>query len=387
LVRHRQIVLAFTLIAVVSIAAIVVAPHRNAVPQHVPEGLSDSQFWNLITSFSEPDGYFRSDNFVSNEIAFQRVIPRLKKEIRPGGIYLGVGPDQNFTYIAATEPKLAFIVDIRRQNLLLHLMYKALFELSNNRMEFVSKLFARPIAPNSPRTGTVEELFESLSKTSVDTDFSKETFDAILRHLRERHHFELAPDDCNTIELVHRAFVSAGPDIRYSYPNQNTWRRFPTYSELMLETDGTTDAGGTNHSYMASEELFQTIKNLQSQNRIVPIVGDFAGEKAIRSVGRYVRGHDATISTFYASNVEFYLFQTEDWRRFFSNVSMLPVSDESVFIRSYFKSNSTQFPDAPSWLDSSTQSYVLIDNIPAAVSAFADGHIHSYFDVIRRSSP
>src|SRR6478672_6759621 len=144
---RRQFVLGFTLVMAVLLAVLVV-PRRGIVRHGLPERLSDSEFWSLATEFSEPGGYFRSDNFVSNESAFQRVIPALKKQIQPSGVYLGVGPEQNFTYLTALAPKLAFIVDIRRQNMLLHLMYKAIFELSANRAEFLSKLFARPIPDN-----------------------------------------------------------------------------------------------------------------------------------------------------------------------------------------------------------------------------------------------
>ena len=69
--------------------------------------------------------------------------------MKPGGVYLGVAPDQNFTYIVATAPRLAFIVDIRRGNLLQHLMYKAIFELSVDRAEFVSRLFSKRRPPGA----------------------------------------------------------------------------------------------------------------------------------------------------------------------------------------------------------------------------------------------
>jgi len=57
----------------------------------IPAKLSDSAFWKLVTDFSEGNGYFQSDNFVSNETTFQWVIPALLKSTRPGGAYLGVG--------------------------------------------------------------------------------------------------------------------------------------------------------------------------------------------------------------------------------------------------------------------------------------------------------
>ena len=65
------------------------------------------------------------------------------KTARPARVYLGVGPEQNFTYIAALKPAMVFIVDVRRGNLQLHLMYKALFELSADRADFVARLFSK----------------------------------------------------------------------------------------------------------------------------------------------------------------------------------------------------------------------------------------------------
>src|SRR5262245_46835963 len=110
----------------------------------LPDQLSDAEFWRMVEGFSEPNGEFPYENFVSNEINYQTVIPQLKRTIQPGGVYLGVAPEQNFTYIAALQPKISFIVDIRRQNMLELLMYKALFEMSPTRAEFLSNLFSRP---------------------------------------------------------------------------------------------------------------------------------------------------------------------------------------------------------------------------------------------------
>jgi hypothetical protein len=367
---RRQILLGSVVVVVVSLAALYVAPRPEIARQNLPEGLSDSQFWTLITEFSEPGGTFRSENLVSNESTFQHVIPSLKKQIKPGGVYLGVGPDQNFTYIVALAPKLAFILDIRRQNMLLHLMYKALFEISNNRVEFLSRLFARRAPAGLPIAISTEDLFWAFDESTSDSEFARETLNAILRQLLEQHKFNLTPDDLNKIEHVYSAFVAVGPEIRYSSQSQYSWRRFPSYSELMLETDGAS-GHGQNHSYMASEENFQAIKRLQSENRIVPIVGNFAGTMALRSIGHYVRGHDAT----------------EDWKRFFDNVAELPVNNDSVFIRSYFNNYPSQFSGPPAWLNSPPQSYTLLDSIPSGVAAFLGGQIRNYSDVIRRSRP
>src|SRR5437588_10927290 len=193
--QRRHILTGIGIIVFATLAAIYVAPHHDVVRESLPEKLSDAEFWNLINELSEAGGYFRSDNFVSNESAFQHVIPALKKQIKPGGVYLGVGPDQNFTYISALGPKLAFITDIRRQNMLQHLMYKALFEMSDTRAEFLSSLFARPLPADTPNLVTPEALFDAFSNQASDGQRAQENLAAILRRLREYHHFDLALDD------------------------------------------------------------------------------------------------------------------------------------------------------------------------------------------------
>ena len=82
-----------------------------------------------MAQLSERGGYFDTDNLISNEKSYLHVIPALRDGGVTGGAYIGVGPDQNFSYIAQVRPAIAFIVDIRRDNLLLHLLFKALFSI------------------------------------------------------------------------------------------------------------------------------------------------------------------------------------------------------------------------------------------------------------------
>ena len=121
-----------------------IGPPRPAARENLPWRLTDREFWRLAVESSEPDGYFRSDTLTSNELLYQQVIPELVERTKPGGVYLGVGPEQNFTYMAALRPPMAIIFDIRRGNMLVQLMYKALFELAKDRADFVSMLFSRP---------------------------------------------------------------------------------------------------------------------------------------------------------------------------------------------------------------------------------------------------
>ena len=98
----------------------------------------------------------------------------------------------------------------------------------------------------------------------------------------------------------------------------------------MSETDGQ----GENWSYLANEENFRVLKEMERKNLIVPLVGDFAGPKAILSVGRFLEEHGATVTAFYTSNVERYLFDAPPkWSEFYTTVGKLPLDSSSTFIR------------------------------------------------------
>jgi hypothetical protein len=305
----------------------------KAGADNLPDQLTDQEFWRIVEDFSEPDGYFRADNLVSNENGFQRVISDLLLCTSPGGVYVGVGPEQNFTYIAALQPKISFVIDIRRGNLHTQLMYKALFELSADRAEFVSLLFTRQrpegLGPNS----TVQDLFNAYWKVKTGEEgVFKENFKRICDLLANRHMFALSKADLAGLEYIYHNFYEFGPGINYASSVSKlapSSSQNPMYADLMTNTDQKLIA----RSYLASEENFKIIKGLQHRNLIIPLVGDFAGPKTVRAVGKYVQEHGASVNVFYVSNVESYLNSFR--ARFCANVATLPLDDLSVFIRSY----------------------------------------------------
>ena len=190
---------------------------RGLAARTVPEQLSDKEYWQIVKDFSEPNGYFRSDNLLSNENAFQRVIPALQSTLAADGVYLGVGPEQNFTYIAAIKPRLAFIVDIRRGNMNLQLLYKAFMELSRDRADFLSRLFACPRLPALTEKTPVEELLDAYSLASPSEELYHRYLQEATDHLMKAHEFALTADDLRGMEYVYNAFYKAGPDLNYSF--------------------------------------------------------------------------------------------------------------------------------------------------------------------------
>src|SRR5437773_2950958 len=223
--------------------------------ESLPAQLSDQEFWKLSSESSEPDGTFRSDNLLSNESYFQFVIPPLNALAMPGRVYMGVGPEQNFTYIAALQPKMVFIIDIRRGNLDLHLMYKALFEFSKDRAEFVSRLFARKRPDGLGTQSSAEEIFNAYAAVQPSEALFNENLKAILDRLTQKHSFVLSENDRAGIEYVDANFYRFGPEINYNSSQGGGFGgggNRVTYAELMAAGDDR----GEPHSYLANEQNF-----------------------------------------------------------------------------------------------------------------------------------
>jgi hypothetical protein len=292
----------------------------------VPGALTSQEFWGLVETLSEPPGTFNlSDNLVSNEPHYPDVVRWLRDA---GGIYVGVGPEQNFSYIARLRPAMAFIIDIRRENRNLHLLYKALFELSADRADFVSRLFSRPRPAGLAGSATVETIFERFDSVPPSIELSQQNA-ALVRDLLEKTHgFRLSQADIENIQHILDAFRADGPAIQFwgARPVDPDSIR-PSYRQLMTARD----VAGQHRSYLATAESFALVKELQSKNLIVPIVGDFAGPSAIRRIGDYVRSHRAAVRAFYASNVSVYL-NNDQTRAFCANLSTLPAAPGAWFI-------------------------------------------------------
>jgi hypothetical protein len=306
--------------------------------EKLPSALTNQEFWKLATDFSEPDGTFHSENLVSNEARFQSIVPNLVKAATAGRAYVGVGSEQNFTYIAATKPAVAFIVDIRRGNLDLHLLYKAFFELSVDRAEFISRVFARPRPAGLGPNATAAELFSAYAKVAPSQTFYDQNLKAAETQLVTKHGFALSAGDKDGLAFVYNAWFKDGPNIHYELNGQGGARGggrggpggFPTYADLMTATD----EAGVNRSYLGSEASFKFLKDLETRNMVVPVVGNFGGPKALRAVASYLKQKELVVSTFYASNVEQYLRQDGIWDNFCASVATMPLDQTSTFVHS-----------------------------------------------------
>ena len=301
----------------------------------IPSSLSDADLWALIERLSEADGFFVSrsgspDNLLSNENTISSVAADLAARAKPGGVYLGVGPEQNFTYIAAMRPRIAFITDIRRGNLDLHLMYKALFGLSTRRSEFVARLFGRrPLPVSTTRTTSGELMTAARATPALDEAGFRANLAEIGGYLTKTRALPIDQGDLDGIEYVARNFYRFGPDINYTSSINGRSGQFGSYGTIQSLTDIT----GVSRTYLASDETFAFVKEMEAKNLIVPVVGNFAGPKALRAIGSYLRDRGAVVGAFYVSNVESYLQSAGTWGTFCANVAALPLDAASIFIR------------------------------------------------------
>ena len=384
--RHRLLKSMTRVLTATTFAMILLLPAvpASTASDTLPAEISDEAFWRMIETFSEDGGVFTSENFSSNELGYVALIPKLQAVVKPGGVYIGVGPEQNFQYIASLRPKIAFIVDIRRQNMIQHLMYKAAFEMAANRADFLSIIFSRPRPEGLTEASTPDQLFAKYMDAAADDVLAESNRKAIKNLLVNRHGFKLTEQDHLTFDHVFDVFAAYGPRLNYSSNIDGLGRVAPlrggpnnvAYSDLMVVTDD----NGINRSYLASEESFRFIKELEQKNLIVPVVGNFGGPKAIRAVGGYLKEHDAVVSAFYLSNVEQYLFRPPQGglsihAQFYQNVGTLPLDASSTFIRSGNRQNGSRGGLTP-----------MMSPMMETLADFQAGHINSQNDVLIRST-
>src|SRR5262245_50219352 len=99
MIFRRSLFAAALVVAITSLLPMFVSAMAAQI-KALPTEISDKDFWRMIVDLSEPGGTYPYENFVSNELQYQDVVPALKKTTKPGGVYIGVGPEQNFTYVS-----------------------------------------------------------------------------------------------------------------------------------------------------------------------------------------------------------------------------------------------------------------------------------------------
>jgi hypothetical protein len=370
--RHAPLRL---LTALLALCLVVGGPAPAAGQRGKPGG-----FAAQVEQLSEPGGYFDADNLISNEKSYLQVMSALAKVRMPDGAYIGVGPDQNFSYIAQVRPAVAFLIDIRRDNMLLHLLFKALFQLSRTRMEYLSLLFGRPVPPrlDTWRGADVERL-----TAYVDGSQPSRDIDALRARVNQTiagFGVPLSDEDRGTIDRYHRTFIDGGLDLKFSTFTNGVRSYFPNYRDLLLETDST----GKRTNYLASEERFQFVRSLQLRDMVIPVVGDLAGTRAVAAIGRSMASRRLVLSAFYVSNVEFYLFADHNFEKWVENLAQIPHNGRSLIVRSVFAGAiPALMPQAVPGYPSAS----IVHSMEDLLDGYSKGRFREYGELTRVSAP
>lgn len=291
----------------------------------VNDPISTNEFSRIIRDFSEDEAFYfpEADNYISNELGYANAVDELKRLPVRGDAYIGVGPEQNFTYIAKLRPRIAFILDIRRQAAIQHLMYKSIFHMAQDRAVFLKLLLSRPLTGiNAPGPdASVAQLATYFVKAKADEDIFESNLAEIERLIRDEFKVPMSSKDHGKLRRIYGAFKKRGLHISYS--------SHPTLKELM-EQKG---RDGMQQHFLATRKDYEFLRDLQLQNRIIPIIGDFAGSKAFRAIAGYLRENSHSVAVFYASSVEEILDVDGKFGRYAANIGELPITPGSYILR------------------------------------------------------
>lgn len=340
-----------------------------------------TSFAEKVQALSEPGGFFDTDNLISNERSYLHVMDALAREGVEGGAYIGVGPDQNFSYVAQIQPIVAYMIDIRRDNLVLHLMFKAMFELAPTRVEFLSLLVGRSTPPEDEAwpSWSIDDLvayFDTASRDQSVIDMVRASIDSAVLTFG----VPLSDDDQRNLDQFHRTFIREGLALRFNSYGRSPQSYYPTYRDLLLEQS----VSGERMNYLSTSDRYSVVRDLQLADAVIPVVGDLAGTRALRAIGRDIDDRGLRVSAFYTSNVEFYLFGSGIFSAFSKNVRTLPIDRRSVFIRSLFRNPSGGRHPMTVRGYGSTQLLWPIADFARAEQA---GEIRSYWDLVNRYVP
>jgi hypothetical protein len=367
--------------AVASMLALTLIGNATFARQSVPavreqprEGLSAAEFSRLVRDLSEDGGYFRSDNFTSNETSYLHVVGKLRELGATGGAYIGVGPEQNFTYIAKVRPRIAFIIDIRRQAIIQHLMFKAIFQLAANRAQYLSLLLSKPLPKDKGPSAdaSVNDILTFFSQSQADERTYASNLAAIRKAIKEDFQVPLSDADQTSLDYVYKNFRDDGLDIAYRMEgSRGGW--FPSLKELIVQPDQHNKLG----NFLATKEDYEFVRDLHRKNLIIPVVGDFAGKKALAAIGDYLRKASFTVTAFYTSNVEQYLFQNGVFTGFAENIRKLPLTDKSLFIRAVPNTRFTHPAQLPGH-----RTTTLLQQMTVFLKDFDEGRYQTYTDLV-----
>ena len=281
----------------------------------------DQSLARVVAELSEPETGRPADNLLSNEDSVFRVTDQVAQLVPKGGVYLGVGPDQNFTLIAPSRPKLAFVLDFRRRNALVHYLHKALMTLAPTRTDYLARILARsphPLPPD-PSAADLVAAFADVPLDRPRLDAEVAAVAAMLLPLGL-----IRDAEWPALALIQRKLAGPGLNGRFlALP------MYPTFGSQIQARDR---AGLAAH-FLARDAWYQAVRTLETTDRLIPLTGDFLSPTCLPKLADWLRAHSLAVATFYLADVEFFLVRAGHYPEFATHLARLPWAEGAMLIR------------------------------------------------------
>ncbi|MCY1068518.1 hypothetical protein OV090_27495 [Nannocystis sp. RBIL2] len=225
-------------------------------------------------SLIETPIHYMKSNEVRHDVFFPYVAGK-------GGVYVGVGSDQNYTLAAAAGSELIFLLDIDQSVVDLHRCYEALIEASPD-----------------PKI-----LFDRW-KAEAEGDSAK---------ILETAYAGLPDADRKRIVRLYRA----ARETVYVHLDRVYRRR----------------QGEQPTAWMSNPEMYQYIRGMFLADRVRMMAGDLTGPNSLQSVGAAAKAMGLPVRIVYFSNAEEYFDYN---KQFVANVEALAGDEQSLVLRTIY---------------------------------------------------
>ncbi len=228
----------------------------------------------------EPEELTQGRHYVtSDEYAhylFRKVIDDM------GGVYIGLGTDQNYFLAGWSKPDVMILYDFDQYIVDLHSVYGVLFKRAKTPVEFL-------------------ELFSTKMETSVVEDIQK-----------------AFPDEKTAKKLTKM----------YTRHRRQILRRLK-FTQKTCQLEGV-------DTFVDNQKQYDHIAGLWREGRVMAVRGDLTKDKTMADIAAWAKKHKQTVRTVYLSNAEYYFpFETGSYR---SNISGLPMDEKSLFVHTFPRS-------------------------------------------------
>lgn len=207
-----------------------------------------------------------------------------------GGGYLGVGSDQNYTLAAIARAEVVWLVDIDGEVIDWHKIHAALI----------------PIA-DKPET--------------------------LIKLLGGKHDDEV------------KAALTARWDAEEATRLYPHYQRYRHYLSKHLTGERTIMRNGVPVTWMSDPALYDYVRKLMIERRVVARIGDLHGEKTLLGIGTAASAAKITLKTLYLSNVEQWFRYSPQFRR---NLQAMPRDAGTQVLRTLARGE-LSFPEQDRW--------------------------------------